>query len=100
MCDIQFVFFFSVFTKSAHLAFAKEHLTKEVSKKMDEKSAGEAGEAGEAAEPVNKSPRLDAHSSLDSAFEEILQERESQALFVSTSSAEVQVQTYLSAHNL
>ena len=97
MCDIQFVFFFSFFTKSAHLTFAKEHLTQEVAKNMEEKSAGEAGEA---AEPVNKSPRLDAHSSLDSAFEEILQERESQAPFVSTSSAEVQVQTYLSAHNL
>lgn len=53
-------------------------------------------EAGAAAEPVTKAPRHEACSSLDSAFEEILQARQSQARSVSTTSAEVQVQTYLS----
>ncbi|KAK7929217.1 hypothetical protein WMY93_005612 [Mugilogobius chulae] len=53
-------------------------------------------ETGAAAEPVNKAPRHEGCSSLDSAFEEILQERQSQARSVSTTSAEAQVQTYFS----
>ncbi len=49
-----------------------------------------------AAEPVSKAPHHEACSSLDIAFEEILQERQLQGRSVSTTSAETQVQTYLS----
>ncbi|XP_016109672.1 uncharacterized protein [Sinocyclocheilus grahami] len=52
-----------------------------------------------AAEPVSKAPHHEACSSLDIAFEEILQERQSQGRSVSTTSAETQVQTYLSEKN-
>ncbi len=48
-----------------------------------------------AAEPVSKAPHHEACSSMDIAFEEILQERQSQGWSVSTTSAETQVQTYL-----
>lgn len=88
---------FSFFTKSANLTLAKEHLIQEVAKIEERSSPSEVQEEAEAAaEPVNKSPRLAACSSLDSAFEEILQERQSQARSVSTTSADVQVQSYLS----
>ncbi len=52
-----------------------------------------------AAEPVSKAPHHEACSSMDIAFEEILQERQSQGWSVSTTSAETQVQTYLSEKN-
>ena len=52
-------------------------------------------EAAEAAEPVSKSPRPEG-STLASVFEKIIQERQSQAPSVSTSSADIQVQNYLS----
>lgn len=55
----------------------------------------EAAETAEAAEPVSKSPRHEG-STLASAFEQIIQERQSQARSVSTSSADIQVQNYLS----
>lgn len=66
---------FSFFIKSANLTLAKEHLIQEVAK-MEERRAANAvpEEAGAVAEPVSKAPR----SSLDCAFEEILQERQSQ----------------------
>ncbi len=41
-----------------------------------------------AAEPVSKAPHHEACSSMDIAFEEILQERQSQGWSVSTTSAE------------
>ena len=56
--------------------------------------------AGAAAEPVSKAPQHEACSSLDSAFEEILQERQLEVRSVSTTSAEVQVQTYLSEQTI
>ncbi|KAL7408123.1 hypothetical protein ABVT39_018652 [Epinephelus coioides] len=84
-----------LFTKSAHLTLAKDHLIQEVAKKTEERRATTSKEP-EAAEPVSKSPRHEGSSSLTSAFEEILQERQSQARSVSTTSAEVQVQNYLS----
>ncbi len=49
-----------------------------------------------AAEQVSKAPHHQACSSLDIAFEETLQERQSQGWSVSTTSSETQVQTYLS----
>ncbi|KAK7898583.1 hypothetical protein WMY93_019436 [Mugilogobius chulae] len=85
------------FTKSANLLLAKEHLIQEVAKSEGMRVASAVPEeTGAAAEPVNKAPRHEGCSSLDSAFEEILQERQSQARSVSTTSAEAQVQTYFS----
>lgn len=85
------------FTTSANLTLAKEHLIQEVAK-IEERKATSAvpEEAGAEAVSVSKAPRREVCSSLDSAFEEILQERQSQARSVSNTSAEVQVQTYLS----
>ena len=88
---------FSFFTKSANLTLAKEHLIQEVAKIEGTRVASAVPEeAGASADPVSKAPRRESCSSLDSAFEEILQERQSQARSVSSTSAEVQVQTYLS----
>ncbi|XP_073715900.1 zinc finger BED domain-containing protein 4-like [Misgurnus anguillicaudatus] len=89
------------FTKSANLLHAKEHLIQEVAKTEGRRAVSAVPEENKAAaaEPVSKSPRHEACSSLDIAFEEILQERQSQGRSVSTTSAETQVQTYLSEKN-
>lgn len=84
---------FSFFTKPANLTLAKEHLIQEVATRA---TSPVLEEAGTPAEPVSKAPRSEACSSLDSTFEKILQERQSQARSVSSTSAEVQVQTFLS----
>ncbi|KAK7879322.1 hypothetical protein WMY93_033900 [Mugilogobius chulae] len=77
--------------QSANLLLAKEHLIQEVAKSEGMRVASAVPEeTGAAAEPVNKAPRHEGCSSLDSAFEEILQERQSQARSVSTTSAEAQ----------
>lgn len=90
----------SFFTKSANLLLAKEHLIQEVAKTEGRRAVSAVSEENEAAaEPVSKAPHHEACSSLDIAFEEILQERQSQGQSVSTTSAETQVQTYLSEKN-
>lgn len=90
----------SFFTKSANLLLAKEHLIQEVAKTEGRRAVSAVPEENEAAaEPVRKAPHHEACSSLDIAFEEILQERQSQGRSVSTTSAETQVQTYLSEKN-
>lgn len=90
----------SFFTKSANLLLAKEHLIQEVAKTEGRRAVSAVPEENEAAaEPVSKAPHHEACSSLDIAFEEILQERQSQGRSVSTTSAETQVQTYLSEKN-
>lgn len=85
---------FSFFNKAGHLTLAKDNLIQEVAKMEERRATSEEPEA--TAEPVSKSPCFEGCSSLASAFEEILQERQSQAQSVSTTSAEVQVQTYFS----
>ncbi len=90
----------SFFTKSANLLLAKEHLIQEVAKTEGRRAVSAVPEENEAAaEPVSKAPHHEACSSLDIAFEEILQERQSQGWSVSTTSAETQVQTNLSEKN-
>ncbi|KAK7888714.1 hypothetical protein WMY93_024274 [Mugilogobius chulae] len=60
--------------QSANLLLAKEHLIQEVAKSEGMRVASAVPEeTGAAAEPVNKAPRHEGCSSLDSAFEEILQ---------------------------
>lgn len=85
---------FSFFNNAGHLTLAKDNLIQEVAKTEERRATGEEPEA--TAEPVSKSPCFEGWSSLASAFEEILQERQSQAQSVSTTSAEVQLQTYFS----
>ncbi len=93
----------SFFTKSANSLqrmLAKEHLIQEVAKTEGRRTVSAVPEENEAAaEPVRKAPHHEACSSLDIAFEEILQERQSQGRSMSTTSAETQVQTYLSEKN-
>ncbi|GAA6094026.1 uncharacterized protein LOC107568252 [Tachysurus ichikawai] len=58
---------------------AKEHLIQEVAKAEGRRAFSAMPEENEAAaEPVSKAPHHEACSSLDNAFEEILQERHSQ----------------------
>lgn len=81
---------------------AKEHLIQEVAKTEGRRAVSAVPEENEAAaEPVSKAPHHEACSSLDIALKslEILQERQSQGRSVSTTSAETQVQTYLSEKN-
>ncbi|RVE75460.1 hypothetical protein OJAV_G00016690 [Oryzias javanicus] len=85
------------FIKSANLTLAKEHLIQELVNK-EEKARAVVSEA--AASPDTKAPRLEACSTLDSAFEEILQERQSVSRSVSCTSAEVQVCTSLSEQTI
>lgn len=94
-----FYLIFSFFTKSANLTLAREHLIREVVK-TEEKRAASSEEARAASSSKSKAPRLEACNTLDSAFEEILQERQSQARSVSSTSAEVQVCTYLSEQTI
>lgn len=95
--NVLHLYIFSFFTKSANLTLAKEHLIQEVAKRA---TSAVLEEAGTAVEPVSKAPRSEACSSLDSTFEEILQERQSQTRSVSSTSAEVQVQTFLSEQTI
>ncbi len=82
----------SFFTKSANLLLAKEHLIQEVAKTEGRRAVSAVPEENEAAaEPVSKAPHHEACSSLDIAFEEILQERQSHGWSVSTTSAETHV---------
>ncbi|KAJ4945993.1 hypothetical protein JOQ06_023671, partial [Pogonophryne albipinna] len=78
------------FTKSDNLRLATDNLILEVAK--IERAASEEPEA---AEPMRKTPRQEASSSLGSVLDEILEENQLEARSVSTS-ADVQVQTYLS----
>lgn len=64
---------------------------------MEERRIPITAEEKSPSEPVPKSPRP-AASSLDSAFEEILKEREAGSRSVSTNAVEIQLQTYLSEH--
>lgn len=86
----------SFFTKSANLLLAKKQLIQEVAKTEGKRAVSAVPEENE---PVSKAPHREARSSLDVAFEEILQERQSQRWSMSTTSAEPQVQTYLSEKN-
>ncbi|KAJ4933926.1 hypothetical protein JOQ06_006735 [Pogonophryne albipinna] len=78
------------FTKSDNLRLATDNLILEVAK--IERAASEEPEA---AEPMRKTPRQEASSSLGSVLDEIWEENQLEARSVSTS-ADVQVQTYLS----
>ncbi|KAJ4927700.1 hypothetical protein JOQ06_015503 [Pogonophryne albipinna] len=78
------------FTKSDNMRLATDNLILEVAK--IERAASEEPEA---AEPMRKTPRQEASSSLGSVLDEILEENQLEARSVSTS-ADVQVQTYLS----
>ncbi|KAL2087185.1 hypothetical protein ACEWY4_018244 [Coilia grayii] len=87
--------------QSANLLLAKERRIQEVAKTEVRRAASAVPEENEAAaEPVSKAPRHEACSRLDIALEEIVQERQSQGRSVSTTSAETQVQTYLSEKNI
>jgi len=81
---------FRFFTKSDNLRLATDNLILEVAK--IERAASEEPEE---AEPMRKTPRQEASSSLGSVLDEILEENQLEARSVSTS-ADVQVQTYLS----
>ncbi|GAA6082561.1 zinc finger BED domain-containing protein 4-like isoform X1 [Tachysurus ichikawai] len=86
--------------ETATAADVNEHLIQEVAKAEGRKAVSAMPEENEAAaEPMSKAPHHEACSSLDIAFEEILQERQSQGRSVSTTSAETHVQTYLSEKN-
>ena len=61
-------------TKSCNLRLAKEHLIQEAAKTEERRADSEEPAA---AEPVSKAPRLQASTSLRSAFDEILEERQS-----------------------
>lgn len=61
----------------------------------EERAASEEPEAADGAEPRSKTPRQEASSCLGSVLDEILEENQLEARSVSTS-ADVQVQTYLS----
>ncbi|KAM3875860.1 zinc finger BED domain-containing protein 4-like [Diretmus argenteus] len=82
------------FTESDNLSIAKDKLIQEVAKM--EQRAATASEEPEAAvaEPTSKKKRQEASSSLGSILDEILEENQLESRSVSTS-AEVQVQTYL-----
>ena len=89
--------FFRYFTKSDNLRLTKEFLIQEVMK-IEENMA--TSKEPEAAEPVSKAPRQEATSSLGSILDKILEEFQSEAQSVSTTSADVQVQTYLSEQTI
>ncbi|KAK5897527.1 hypothetical protein CesoFtcFv8_010583 [Champsocephalus esox] len=78
------------FTKSDNLRLDMDNLILEVAK-----IERVASDKPEAAEPMRKTPRQEASSSLGSVLDEILEENQLEARSVSTS-ADVQVQTYLS----
>ncbi|KAJ8347384.1 hypothetical protein SKAU_G00287850 [Synaphobranchus kaupii] len=80
-----------------NLRQAKDALIQEVGKMEVRRAASEESEA----EPVNKVPRQNtASSSLGSVFDEILEESETETGSVSTSSADVQMQSYLAQQTI
>ncbi|XP_041846486.1 zinc finger BED domain-containing protein 4-like isoform X2 [Melanotaenia boesemani] len=85
------------FTKSDNLSLAKESLIQEMMKIEESRAANKEPEA---AEPVSKAPRQEARSSLGSALDEILEECQSGAQSVSKTSADVQMQIYLSEQTI
>ncbi|KAJ8380963.1 hypothetical protein SKAU_G00017410 [Synaphobranchus kaupii] len=85
------------FTNPDNLRQAKDALIQEVGKMEVRRAASEESEA----EPVNKVPRQNtASSTLGSVFDEILEESETETGSVSTSSADVQMQSYLAQQTI